>query len=200
SAGAESHFGPSEFISMPAVINFLLRKPLALCLQDEYGAFLKRITSRKASGFESSISKILRTLWSTSFAAMTTAEWANKEMKVIQSPAISIYGLSTPEEFHAALQGESVGNGFLNRYLVLGTGTRASDSEPRLISIRPPANLADELRKLYLWTGANSILQIDDPTIAFVPDVLPWASGRRQPITTSSACAISRWTTSLSSS
>jgi len=176
SAGAESHIGPSEFISMPAVINFLLRKPLALCLQDEYGAFLKRITSRKASGFESSISKILRTLWSTSFAAMTTAEWANREMKVIQSPAISIYGLSTPEEFHAALQGESVGNGFLNRYLVLGTETRASDSEPRLISIRPPANLADELRKLYLWTGANSILQIDDPTIAFVPDVLPWAS------------------------
>src|SRR5262249_24585225 len=65
SAGAESHMGPNEFISMPAVINFLLRKPLALCLQDEYGAFLKRITSRKASGFESSISKILRTLWST---------------------------------------------------------------------------------------------------------------------------------------
>jgi hypothetical protein len=25
SAGAESHIGPSEFISMPAVINFLLR-------------------------------------------------------------------------------------------------------------------------------------------------------------------------------
>ena len=43
-AGAQSHLGPGEFISMPAVVNFLLRKPLALCLQDEYGAFLRRIT------------------------------------------------------------------------------------------------------------------------------------------------------------
>jgi hypothetical protein len=36
-AGVQSHLGPSEFISMPAIVNFLMRKPLALCLQDEYG-------------------------------------------------------------------------------------------------------------------------------------------------------------------
>src|SRR5262249_9783694 len=99
-AGAQSHIGPGEFISMPAVVNFILRKPLALCLQDEYGAFLRRITNKKASGFENAISKILRTLWATSFSAMATPEWASREMKIIQSPAISILGLSTPDEFH----------------------------------------------------------------------------------------------------
>jgi hypothetical protein len=131
-AGAQSHIGPSEFISMPAVVNFILRKPLALCLQDEYGAFLRRITSKKASGFESAVSKILRTLWATLFSAMATPEWADREMKIIQSPAVSILGLSTSDEFHGALQGESVANGFLNRFLVLNSDLRANDVEPQL--------------------------------------------------------------------
>ena len=175
-AGAQSHIGPGEFISMPAVVNFLLRKPLALCVQDEYGAFLKRITGRKASGFENAISKILRTLWATSFSAMPTAEWANREMKIIQSPAISILGLSTPDEFHGALQGESVANGFLNRFLVLNSNLRASDVEPQIEPGKVPEQLSAALRALYLWSGPQCLLQIDNPEIAFAPDMLPWAS------------------------
>jgi hypothetical protein len=175
-AGAQSHIGPGEFISMPAVVNFIMRKPLALCLQDEYGAFLRRITSKKASGFENAISKILRTLWATSFSAMATAEWASREMKIIQSPAISILGLSTPDEFHSALQGDSVANGFLNRFLVLNSNIRAADIEPQYEPGKVPRQLSAALRNLYLWSGPQSLLQIDNPEIAFAPDVLPWAN------------------------
>jgi hypothetical protein len=175
-ARAQSHIGPGEFISMPAVVNFIMRKPLALCLQDEYGAFLRRITSKKASGFENAISKILRTLWATSFSAMATAEWASREMKIIQSPAISILGLSTPDEFHSALQGDSVDNGFLNRFLVLSSDIRASDIEPQCQPGKVPKQLSAALRNLYLWSGPRSLLQIDNPEIAFEPQVLPWAS------------------------
>jgi hypothetical protein len=32
------------------------------------------------------------------------------------------------------------------------------------------------LRNLYLWSGPQSLLQIDNPEIAFEPEVLPWAS------------------------
>ena len=174
--GAHGHIGPSEFISMPAVVNFILRKPLALCLQDEYGAFLKRITSKKASGFEVAISKILRTLWATSFSEMATAEWANREMKVIQSPAISILGLSTSEEFHGALQGESVANGFLNRFLVLNSDLRAADREPECRPGKVPEQLRAALHALYLWNGPQTLLQINDPAVIITPDVLPWAS------------------------
>lgn len=175
-ADAHGHIGPGEFISMPAVVNFILRKPLALCLQDEYGAFLRRITSKKASGFEVAISKILRTLWATSFSEMATAEWANRAMKVIQSPAISILGLSTSEEFHGALQGESVANGFLNRFLVLNSDLRPVACEPQLPPNKVPQRLRDDLRALYLWNGPQSLLQINDPEVIITPDVLPWAS------------------------
>jgi hypothetical protein len=175
-AGAKSHIGPGEFISMPAVVNFILRKPLALCLQDEYGAFLRRITSKKASGFENTVSKILRTLWATSFSAMATPEWADREMKIIQSPPVSILGLSTSDEFHGALQGDSVANGFLNRFLVLNSNLRSSDVEPRLEPGAVPDGLSAALRALYLWPGPHTLLQIDNPEIAFTPQVMPWAN------------------------
>ena len=175
-ADAHGHIGPGEFISMPAVLNFIARKPLALCLQDEYGAFLHRITSKKASGFETAISKVLRTLWATSFAPMATPEWANRETKIIQSPAISILGLSTSDEFHGALQGEHVANGFLNRFLVLSSDLRASDREPELEPGAVPERLSTALQALYLWSGSESLLQIDNPAAVFTPEVLPWAS------------------------
>jgi hypothetical protein len=173
---AHGHIGPSEFISMPAVLNFIQRKPLALCLQDEYGAFLRRITSKKASGFEQAISKVLRSLWATSFTPMATPEWASREMKIIQSPAISILGLSTSDEFTGALQGEHVDNGFLNRFLVLSSNVRAAAREPELEPDKVPSQLRAKLQQLYLWSGPESLLQIDNPEAAYVPDVLPWAS------------------------
>jgi len=175
-AEAHGHIGPGEFISMPAVLNFITRKPLALCLQDEYGAFLHRITNKKASGFELTISKVLRTLWATSFAPMATPEWANRETKIIQSPAISILGLSTSDEFHGALQGEHVVNGFLNRFLVLNSDLRAADREPELEPGTVPERLSTALQTLYLWSGPESLLQIDNPEAVFTPEVLPWAS------------------------
>lgn len=106
---------------MPAVINLLLRQPLSLCAQDEFGAFLKRVNRRRASGFESNISKILRMVWGWSFEPMITPEWAGRKSEMINTPASSILGLSTPSEFYAALQGEDVINGFLNRFLVIST-------------------------------------------------------------------------------
>ena len=89
---------------------------------------------------------------------MATPEWANREMEIIQSPAISILGLSTPDEFHGALQGESVANGFLNRFLVLDFNLRAADVAPQLEPGRVPERLAAALRALYLWSGPQNSL------------------------------------------
>jgi hypothetical protein len=120
-AKLEHHIGPSEFISMPAVINRLLKSPLCLCFMDEFGAFLHRILSKKASGFENAITKLLRSAWGTSFGHMPTPEWAGREMAIINAPALSIYGVSTPDEFYKSLQAEDVSNGYLNRHLILST-------------------------------------------------------------------------------
>ena len=178
-ARAGDHVGPSKFFSLSAVCQLLTEKPLALCLQDEIGVFLKSVTGRKASNHEAAVSQILRTLWGVSFAATTMPQWAPRKVKMaatIKVPALSILGISTPEEFYGALQGESIGNGFLNRFLTLVSDARAADADPVLDPGTVPAPLAEEMQRLYLWSGPESLLQIGNHEAELMPDVLPWAS------------------------
>lgn len=177
-AKAGHHIGPSEWISMPAVINMLCRQPLALCAQDEFGAFLKRINGRRASGFEAGISKILRMLWGTSFSEYMTPEWAGRAAASISCPAVSIYGSTTPDEFFDALQGSDLSNGFLNRFLVI-SADRARAVVPELEPGTVPENIANSLGELYRWGGDEngmSTARLNNDSLNPTPIILPWAS------------------------
>jgi Bifunctional DNA primase/polymerase, N-terminal/Protein of unknown function (DUF3987) len=184
-AGAKHHIGPSEFISMPAVINHLKTKPLSLCAQDEFGAFLKRANGKRASGFESSISKILRMVWGCSFEPYISPEWAGRQAETIHTPALSILGLSTQGEFYASLQGEDVTNGFLNRFLVLSTEYRAPETTPALVPGVVPESLKVKLQELYAWGRAElGESRLNHDTLDPTPDVRPWASQAAQDVYT----------------
>src|SRR5262249_37039412 len=110
------------------------------------------------------------------FASMPTPAWAQREMQLISCPALSIFGVSTPEEFHAALQGESAVNGFLNRFLALGSNLRVMDRDPESHPSRVPSTLSNALQALYLWSGPESLIQIGNPKAKLQPEILPWAS------------------------
>lgn len=153
SARMLGHLGPDEFISMPAVINFIQRSPLSLCAMDEFGAFLKRINNRRASGFEGAISKILRSAWTSDFKVMMTPEWAGKASTPIVGPCMSIYGVSTPAEFYAALAGGDVSNGFLNRFLVVEARTKPGVRRRTADPTEVPAGICDGIRDIYLRKG-----------------------------------------------
>ena len=59
---------------------------------------------------------------------------------------------------------------------MLNSELRAADGEPQLEPGNVPETLRAALRSLYLWSGPQSILQIDNPEITFTPDILPWRS------------------------
>jgi hypothetical protein len=179
-AGASEHIGPAKFFSLSAMIDMLASKPLMLCLQDEVGVFLAAITDRRAGSHEKAVSQTLRTLWGTSFGVMPPPAWAGRPMALISCPAVSLLGVSTPDEFYKSLQGDSISNGFLNRFLVLQSNIRAADVHPR--SPEVPAGLAEALRQLYLWSGPASLIQIANPAAELEPDVLPWASTGAQAV------------------
>ena len=147
-ADLRNHIGPSQFISMPAVINFLVRQPLAICAMDEFGAFLKRINSRRASGFEGAISGLLRTAWGASFSAMATPEWAQRQSETIYSPAMSIFGVSTAQEFFDSLEGGDITNGVLNRFLIVEAPNRPVEQKP-IDAESVPASIVDGLKRIY---------------------------------------------------
>ena len=189
-AKAGGHIGPSKFFSLSAVLELLSSKPLVLCPQDEIGVFLKAVTSTRATSHEAAVSQILRALWGISFATMPTPAWAQRETQLISSPALSIFGVSTLEEFHAALQGESVANGFINRFLALTSNIRAPDRDPETDPSCVPASLSRDLQALYLWSGPESLIQIGNPNAKLQPDVLPWASKEANDCYTEFTCVV----------
>jgi Protein of unknown function (DUF3987) len=178
-AGASQHIGTSEFISGPAVVHFLEYKPLAVCFQDEFGAFLSRINAKKASGFETQISKLLREMWGLNFVPYNTPTWAGRESITIETPALSLFGMSAPEPFYQSLKSGNLPDGFLNRFLVLSTSVRADDQDPVLESSDVPDSIANRLKSLYQWRcaaadiAAHAMSRLD---LVSKKDIRPWAS------------------------
>lgn len=172
------HLGPSEFISMPAVVNFLVRKPLSLCAMDEFGGFMKRINSKRASGFESSISKILRTMWSSSFAPYQTPEWAQKESQTIFAPSMTLYGASTPEQFYGSMESASLEDGTLNRFLIMRGRDKAPEREPEMEAAKVPEWIVHGLKKIYFSSGEMAATWRNDsgvdPAAHDAVKILPW--------------------------
>jgi uncharacterized membrane protein len=172
-AGMAQHLGPGEFISSTAAINLLQRSPLSLCLMDEFGAFLARINNRKAGGFEKAVGAILRTAWGSSFNPMPTPEWAQKRSQLIHAPALSIYGVSTPEEFFGALTGLDSTNGVLNRVLVFPSLTRPPMTASQASAQEtPPAALTEGLKAIMHAQGGLAFASLNqseaDPTSIMV--------------------------------
>ena len=161
-AGLSQHIGPSEFISMPAVVNFLTRKPLSLCAMDEFGGFMKRINSKRASGFESAISKVIRTLWSSSFAPYFTPEWAQKASEPIFAPAMTIYGASTPEQFYSSMEGASLEDGTLNRFLLFSGRDRVRERDPETDPHIVPNSISERLKAIYNASGTLAVTYRND--------------------------------------
>lgn len=170
------HVGPGEFMSMSALISRLNRQPLTLTCIDEFGGYLGRINGRKASPHEKAITRTLRSAWGSSFDTMQTPEWAGRVGEPIFSPALSIYGVSTHEEFFENLDGGDVFNGFLNRFLIISTHRRIEEREPLVDKLEVPDSITADLVQIYTAAGpmlraTSSNGQSDGPLI-----VVPWAS------------------------
>lgn len=169
-----AHVGPGEFMSMSALVSRLNRQPLTLTCIDEFGGYLGRINGRKASPHEKAITRTLRSAWGSSFDTMATPEWAGRVGEPIFSPALSIYGVSTHEEFFANLDGADVFNGFLNRFLIFSTHARVEEREPLLDKTVVPEAIIDGLVAIVaslppLSRATSHNAASDGPSI-----VVPW--------------------------
>lgn len=173
-AGLRSLLGPGGFMSSSGLIQHVSRHPASLCILDEFGVFLSKLNAKGNSTHERAISGDLRQLWSLSFEEFQPPKWANsaqrQEMAPIISPALSIIGLSTPDEFYASLQGADIVSGFANRFLILATAKNPDDVEPTASVFDVPAQLIEGLQDIAgvggaLATSTMHSLQADAPMV-----------------------------------
>jgi len=161
-AKMSEHLGPDEFASAQAVVKFIRKKPLSICPMDEFGGFMKRVMSRRGSTHENAIPKILRSMWSSSFATYMTPEAASYESVAIHSPSISIFGATTPEQFYGTMSGAQVEDGTLNRFLLIRGRDDVEEVEPEQSARHVPQSIIDGLKRIYNASGETAALWRND--------------------------------------
>jgi hypothetical protein len=149
------HIGPEQFMSMPAMINYMKRQPLSLCVQDEFGSYLKRINSKSASGFEHTLIATMQKAWSSTSSTLMTPEWAQTPSEMICAPSMSMLCFSTPDQFFEAMQSKDIISGYLNRNIVLETLSRPPEQKPLADKTKIPSSITRKLMNIYQRRNAG---------------------------------------------
>lgn len=142
-----------KFKSDTSIELMIEANPVSVAIVDEIGSNLfVKMTNRRATSHESTISAVLRELWSVAPGDIfSTSARAMAATKNLESPMLSIFGVSTIQEFYRSLSGATIDNGFLNRFTIVRAAPRSEEGEPvrdplvvpdhitsRLISLLPP--------------------------------------------------------------
>lgn len=152
--------------------------PAQIAVIDEIGQNLfAPIMGRRAGSHQAGISVVLRQLWSASFATYQTSSSAARRTQTIRSPALSIYGASTIEEFYDSLTGDATENGFLNRFLLVQAAPRAKPNRVTPAEIKVPEHIVKGLCAL-LRGGGNMEGGAYALTAPRAPlfEIMPWAN------------------------
>jgi hypothetical protein len=80
----------------------------------------------------------------------------------ITDPALSIFGVSTPEEFFDSLSEDDIKNGFANRFLILSDAPSPERAPRMLMSAGVPPSIVEGLARLRALSGGIGGTVIDD--------------------------------------
>ncbi len=115
------------FTSSAAVMSLLLEKAQCVSVIDEFGRYLEAAGDNKGGMQKEANTTLMEsvgrpdgTLRPKNYSSMTLSKEQSDAMKdrVIHCPAITLYGLTTPNTFFDNIKMTSVLDGFLNRFIV----------------------------------------------------------------------------------
>ena len=150
---AMSFVGPSEIASPQALIKYLSKTaPCFASLVGEFGLTLKQISSPKANPNQIGLRRAMLELYGKSgfgkiYKPMIYSD-KDKNTSIIDGPAFSIIGESTPERFYETLDESMIYEGLLPRFTIIEyTGPRTELNPYHQIAF-PNANLIEQFAAL----------------------------------------------------
>ena len=160
----EQFRGPSNFASGAGLVRALSEKtiPCALSVIGEFGLRLTAMSHPQANSAEITLKSALLDFFSKSGEGKVISPVAYsdsaKNTQLLQSPALSILGVSTPETFFEKLTDASVADGLIPRFLTIGCyGSCKMSSETRKEKV--PDQLISKIAKVAevsLYMGRNT--------------------------------------------
>ena len=140
----ETFRGPSNLASGPSLVRMLGEKdiPSVLAIVGEFGLRLCAMTDPRANVAEITLKAALLDLFSKSgeYKTLSPIVYSDslKNTKLLESPAFSMLGVSTPETFFDRLTEASVMDGLIPRFLtIVYKGEAQASSETRVTQLDP---------------------------------------------------------------
>lgn len=148
--GLDRFIGPDRFMSASGLRNSLVDQPSLLSIQDEFGGIIRQIDGPKAGAHDQMIRVDMLKLFSRAKDFYAGAAYAATAAVKLFNPNLSIYGMSTPDDFWSALSSARTADGFLPRFLLFNVeGAKPERVRPAQSSGKAPAHLVEASRDIY---------------------------------------------------
>ena len=138
-----------EIASVQGLRSRLRQNPSVVYVQDEFGKFLAKIISAKASSNEKEIATALLKLTGAARSVYGATDRAAKREAPIHNPCCSLLGFSNAHAFWGALQSGNIDDGLLGRLIPIDVGTTLPPIEKPTMDVEnPPELIVKSIREL----------------------------------------------------
>ncbi len=186
--------------SSQAIDNLLKEHRCRTAIIDEVGDTLfARMSGKNASTHEAAISGALRSLWAVApESEYDCSSRASGSGEALLRPCLTIFGVSTYDQFFRNISENDLGNGFLNRWLMIkGSATVGEFQTVPAEKLKVPADLADKIRMCRMPAGYMGNLTGGDigPASSVPCPVMqiPWHSDAPQLLLNEFRGGLDRW-------
>lgn len=175
-------FGGNKISSSSALRNRVKQNPSLVYMIDEFGGFMRKVTSPKSGNHEKEIAEDLLEMTGTAGSIFMGADYAQNLAEPIYNPNVCIYGTSTPDAFWKSLASGSVADGFLPRFIMLDAGTkRPAPRDPIANVDRPPTSLIDAIQSFTVHKFGGNLSGITaSGNTALAPIQAEWGDGAKR--------------------
>ena len=149
----DQFLGPAVFSSGQALIKVLSERPCFASVLGEFGLTLQQLSDHRANPAQLMLRRVLLDLFSKSgweqvLRASVYAD-TEKNTKIVQAPAVTILGESTPETFFDGLDTSHIAEGLIPRFSVI---EYLGDRPPRnrKANVPPPPELIARFSELVM--------------------------------------------------
>jgi hypothetical protein len=176
------------YTSSGAVHSILRYRPTQITIMDEFGKRLEAIGAQQNTNREDGIQTLMEawgrchgTLRPDNYSLMSVPEqYKDQAMnRVTHKPAITLVGLSVPQNFYKALNSGRIADGFLNRFLVI------ESKEPRKVQRlkkfkSPPLRMVNWINYIRRSRSEFGGIELNNAELDFRPHVIPFSQDSEQ--------------------
>lgn len=175
-AGIDDRIGATDVSSGVAILQELADSIVNLLCVDEFGDVLRRALHPRAASHERDIARVLKDIFSASAGVYRGKAYAGGRRADLVQPHLSLYGVSTHEALWEGIDGASMSDGLLARFLLIPIG----NTQPQKVASRRYDEVMEGVRAIINFTPPGNLGGHGRPVVAAMADGLTerWMADR----------------------